>query len=96
MIWLRYGHLSGSCDFGNEISGFKNCEKFPYYLRNYWLLNKSCAPWSYLQLHTWVHFLNRLQLFLEWKYVLCDRLCTSGVVYGDAIYFWPGKQFLEK
>jgi hypothetical protein len=38
--------LAGSCEGGNELSGFITCGKFLHWLRTCWLLRKDSAPWS--------------------------------------------------
>ena len=39
-------HVAGSCECGNEPSGFVNCEDLPDQLRKSQLLRKDSAPWS--------------------------------------------------
>jgi hypothetical protein len=37
----------GACEGGNKISGFIKFEENPDYLRSFYSLRKSNAPWSY-------------------------------------------------
>jgi len=43
-----YGQVVGACECGYEPSGFIKCREVLDWLRNYSLLKKDFAPWSWL------------------------------------------------
>jgi hypothetical protein len=38
--------MEGSCEHGNEPSGFIKCWEILQWLSDWWLLKKGSAPWS--------------------------------------------------
>ena len=38
--------MAGTCECGNEHSGFVQCREFLDWLKTSYLLKKDCAPWS--------------------------------------------------
>ena len=40
------GHMTGTCECGNELSGSIKCVEFLDQLKTDQLLNKDSAPWS--------------------------------------------------
>jgi hypothetical protein len=45
-IWLRIDITVGSCDHGNEPSGYIKYWEYLMPLRNYSILKKESLPWS--------------------------------------------------
>jgi hypothetical protein len=41
--WIRVGQVMGTCECGNELSGYLKCREFLDYLQNSWLLKKESA-----------------------------------------------------
>jgi hypothetical protein len=43
-IWLRIGRVEGSCEHGDELSGFLKCWEVPEWVHNWQLHRKGSAP----------------------------------------------------